>query len=99
MLLPPLRTGKLHSYRTTNCSDYRSSSPPNPLGRAIGITTGSKINPDLSLTFEVFRIEVNFQILLLPSCFYKKRVTKIVVMEMEGRFVIAIPISPYNLAI
>jgi hypothetical protein len=95
----PLRTDKLDANYGTSHRNHCATSPQKPEGRTADIATGSKVNPDLPFALQIFRIEFYFKILLFTPRFYEKGITKIVIVKMEHRFVVAISIRPYDLTV
>lgn len=62
-------------------------------------TARSKIDLYLSLSLEVFWIELDLVVLLLPSGLHKERIAKIVVMQVKRCFIVPISIGRHRLTI
>jgi hypothetical protein len=99
--LLPLSSYRLHSDQSDNRCGDSSKTPPEPSRRLIDIVNaaGSEMDLNLALGFQVFRIELDLVILLLSFGFDQERIAQIVVMQVERRFVVPVPIRFDHLAI
>lgn len=90
-----------HSDQSDNRCGDSSKTPPEPSRRLIDIVNaaGSEMDLNLALGFQVFRIELDLVILLLSFGFDQERIAQIVVVQMERRFVVPVPIGLDHLAI
>jgi hypothetical protein len=97
--LLPLRTDDFHPDKPSDRCSHRPNSPPQPGRGSAGITTGPKVDLNLSFRLQVLGVELNRTVLLLPLRFYQKRIAKIVVMEMKRRLVMSTSICLDDLPI
>src|SRR5262245_15094598 len=83
-------------YSDSACNDdcRSSSAPPQPHRLAVHVmgTAASEMDLDFAFGLQILWIELNFVILLLSLCLYEQRISKILVMQMKGRFVVPVSV-------
>ncbi len=95
LFLLPLGSNHLQPDHPNGHRRNTSKTPPEPHRRTLYVmdTTRSKIDLNLPLGFKVFRVELDFMILLLSFGFDQKRITQVVIVQMERRLVVALSIG------
>lgn len=60
---------------------------------------GSKINLNAPFGLQIFRIELHFLVLLLPSRLNKERIAQIVIVQMKRRLIVPFSIGRHGLTV